>query len=111
MQVKIDTRERFHVITVQESTLSANMTELVENRLSVVLKEDVKNLVLNLKDIHFIDNAAAKTLISLQKQFYGQKASFVVCSLQPALVKQLAEEGLLEQLNYAPTESEAGEIV
>ena len=111
MQVKIDTRERFHVITVREGTLSANMTELLENKLSASLSEDVKNVVLNLKDIHSIDNAAATLLITLQKRFHEQKASFIICCMQPEVSRQLSADGLLEQLNTTPTESEAGEII
>ena len=111
MQVKIDTRERFHVITVLESTLPANMTGLIENKLSMMLSEDVKNVILNLENVDVIDNAAAQTLIKLQQRFYGQKASFVVCSLSANVNQQLAEAGLLEQMNSTPTQSEAGEIV
>jgi anti-anti-sigma factor len=111
MQLKTDTRERFHVITVQEHTLSANMTELIENKLFLLLNEDVKNVVLNLKDVHSIDNDIAQTLIKLQREFYEQKASFVVCCLQPEVHRQLAATGVGEEMNTTPTESEAGEIV
>lgn len=111
MQVKIDTRERFHVITISEHNLSANMTELIENKLSEMSNKDVKNVVLNLKDIQSIDNAAAQTLIKLQQNSYEQKASFVICCLQSTVSQQLAAAGLLEHLNVVPTESEAGEIV
>lgn len=111
MQVKIDTSERFHVITIQEHTLSANMTELIENKLSEVLNKEVKNVVLNLKDIHSMDNAAAELLIKMQERFYAEDASFVICELPEAVSKQLRTSGVLDRMNIVPTESEAGDII
>lgn len=111
MQVKIDTREKFHVITIRESALSANMTALIENKLSAFLQEAVKSVVLNLETVDAIDNSAAQTLLALQQRFYKQKASFVICCMQPQVSRQTAEYSLPEQLNTIPTESEAGEIV
>ncbi len=70
MEVKIDTREKFHAITIQGPSLAANMTEKLENRLLPFLQSDVKNVVLNLKDIQLIDNAAAERLVQLQQFFY-----------------------------------------
>jgi len=111
MQVKIDTKENFHVFYIQESNLTANMTEELQFRLLTYLQNPVKNIVLNCKDIIFIDDAAAETLISLQQKFYEQHASFVICGLQPKVEEALDKTGLLEIMNVVPTESEAGDIV
>ena len=51
MNVKSNTKEKFHVITINEPSLSANMTAEVEKCLLGYLKGDVKNVVLNGKDI------------------------------------------------------------
>lgn len=111
MKFKIDTREKFHVIHIQEPELSANMTADLENSLLPLLKQDVKNAVVILKDIQSIDDAAANMLINLQQQFYGQKSSFVLCELQKQVETNLDEKGLLELMNVTPTESEAWDIV
>ena len=111
MEVKIDTREKFHAITIHEASLAANMTEDLDNRLLPVLKSDVKNVVLNLRDINSIDNAAAQRLVQLQQVFYENNASFVICELQRQVEKTFEKADLLEQLNVTPTESEAWDIV
>jgi anti-anti-sigma factor len=111
MKFKIDTREKFHVIRIQEPELSANMTEELENSLSSLLKRDVKSVVLNLEDIETIDAAAGECLVKLQHTFYEQNSSFVVCKLKKQLETNLDEKGLLELLNVTPTESEAWDIV
>jgi len=111
MQVKIDTREKFHVITIKEPELAANMTAELENSLLPLLQKEVKNVVLNLEDIQNMDDAAADWLVKTQQNFYEQNASFVVCCLQPAVEDWLDKKELLEVMNVTPTESEAWDIV
>jgi anti-anti-sigma factor len=111
MQVKTDTKEKFHVITLPGTALSATMTEDLASCLLPYLQNDVKNLVLTLKDIETMDNAAGEKLVEIQQCFYENNASFVICEMQPAVEKFLDENELLELMNVAPTQSEAGDIV
>ena len=111
MEVKIDTREKFHVITIKEPELAANMTAELENSLLPLLQREVKNVVLNLEDIQNMDDAAADWLVKTQQNFYEQNASFVVCCLQPVVEDWLDKKELLEVMNVTPTESEAWDIV
>jgi anti-anti-sigma factor len=111
MQVKIDTREKFHVITIKERLLAANMTAELDARLLPLLQSEVKNVVLNLEDIQTIDDAAAEWLAGIQQTFYEQNVSFVVCCLRPEIEELLDKKELLEVMNVTPTESEAWDIV
>ncbi len=111
MQVKIDTREKFYAITIKEHALAANMTADLDKCLLPLFQNDVKSVVLILKDTQNIDNAAAEYLVKTQQAFYENSASFVICELQQAVEESLDERGFLELLNAAPTESEAGDIV
>ena len=111
MQVKIDTKEKFHAITINESNLAANMTAELEQCLLPFLEKDVKNVVLILKDIQTLDEAAAECLVRIQQAFYDAGSSFVVCELTPGIEKNLEDNGLLELMNVTPTESEAWDIV
>jgi anti-anti-sigma factor len=111
MNVKIDTKEKFHVITLPGPSISATMTEELAGGLLSYLKNDVKSIVLVLKDIKTIDNAAAEKLVSVQQKFYESNASFVICELQQTVEEFLDQTSLLEMMNVTPTESEAGDIV
>ncbi len=111
MQVKIDTREKFHAITISEQEITANMTAELDKCLLPILQNVVKNLLLILKDTQSLDKAAAEHLVNLQQLFYEQHASFVVCGLQPAAEKALDQWELLELMNTAPTEMEAADII
>jgi anti-anti-sigma factor len=111
MEVKIDTKEKFHAITVPGPTLSASMTEELASCLLPYLQNDVKNVVLILKDIETIDNAAGEKLVEIQQSFYESNASFVICEMQPSVEQFLDQNELLELMNVTPTQSEAWDIV
>ncbi|HXB96208.1 MAG TPA: STAS domain-containing protein [Puia sp.] len=111
MQVKIDTREKFHAITIQDSIFAANMTEELDQCLLPILQKDVKNVILILKDTQNLEDAAAGYLVGVQQKFYDNDASFVICELAPGVEKRLEDNGLLELMNVTPTESEAGDII
>ena len=111
MQVKIDTKEKFYAITINESNLAANMTADLEQCLTPILEKDVKNVVLILKDTQNVDEAAADSLVRIQQSFYDAGSSFVICELTPEVEKSLESNGILELMNVTPTESEAWDIV
>ena len=111
MQVKIDTKEKFHAITLPGPAISANMTEELGANLLPCLQNDVKNVVLILKDIQRMDIAAGEKLVYIQQKFYENNASFVICELQKPVEEFLDSNDLLEMMNVTPTESEAWDIV
>ena len=111
MNVKTDTKEKFHAITVSEPSLSATMTDELGECLLPYLENDIKNLVVILKGIESIDMAAAEKLVYIQQKFYENNASFVICELQQPVEDFLDQNELLEMMNVTPTQSEAWDIV
>ena len=111
MKVKTDTKEKFHVITVQEPSMSADMAAKLSDLLLPNLQNDVKNVILNLKELHSLDELAAEKLVKLQQNFYEENSSFVVCEIQKPVEDFLDSVNLLEMMNTTPTESEAMDIV
>lgn len=111
MEVKIDTKEKFTVVTPIIASLTANIAaELAETCLGHLLKP-VKNLVLNMESVSFVEDDAAEVLGKIQQEFYEKNASFVICSLQPSVEASLEKAELLELLNVTPTQSEAWDIL
>jgi len=111
MEVKTDTKEKFHVIRVETSSLSANMAAALNNQLLELLKDNIKNVVVNLSGMVNIEEEAAEVLVRTQQKFYEAGASFVICELQKDVEAFLDEKELLELMNVTPTESEAYDIV
>lgn len=111
MEVKTDTKEKFHVIRVQTTDLSANLAAELKNHLEELLKGTIKNVVLNLSSVKSIQEEAAEILVRTQQKFYGNNASFIICEITYEAEQFLDEKELLELMNVTPTESEAGDIV
>jgi len=111
MMFKIDTKEKFHVITLDEPSLTANMTAELSECLVSFLENDVKNVILKMQAVEQIDVVAGEALVKLQQNHYENKSSFVICCLQESVENFLDENDLLELMNYTPTESEAWDIL
>lgn len=111
MIVKIDTKEKFHVITPIDGDISASMTAELTQKIQPYLQNEVKNVVLNFENVTAVDHAAAEKLAELQQNFYQNNASFVICCLQKPVEAFLADNELLEHLNVVPSQSEAWDIV
>jgi anti-anti-sigma factor len=111
MKVKISTNGKFHAITVLEPILAANMTAALHDLCEPFLKSEVKNLLLNLKDIQKMDSAAADAFLGLRNLFHAHRASFVLCELQPPLKKYFNQNEQFEILQITPTQSEASDII
>ena len=111
MQVKIDTKEKFTVLLPQEPHIYDNMAAELAATCTKYLRNEVKNVVLNLQAVTAIDEGAAQSIAQLQHDFYEQHASFVICELKPTLEETFEKLELMEYLNITPSESEAWDIV
>ncbi len=111
MKVKISTNGKFYAITVLEPILAANMTAALRDLCESFLKQEVKNLLLNLKDIQKMDSAAAEAFLELRNLFFTNRASFVLCELQSSVKKYFEQNEQFELLQIAPTQSEASDII
>lgn len=111
MNVKIDTKERFTVITPEESLLSADMTDELSILLLTYIQKDIPHVVLNMQLIKKMDEKAVEKLANIHEKFYEIKCSFVICHLQADVEKLFGEKEYLEVMNITPTESEAWDIV
>lgn len=111
MEVKIDTKEKFTVITPITLDVSANIAADLVEKCRTVLANQVKNLILNLEAVTHLDEAGMEGITQLQQEFYENNASFVVCCLHAEVEKALEKAELLDLWNITPTVSEAWDIV
>ncbi len=72
MEVKIDTKEKFTVITPVTLDLSANIAADLVGQCREMLEKPVRNLILNLSDVTSLDEACAEGITRLQQEFYEQ---------------------------------------
>ncbi len=111
MNVKIDTKDKFTEITVNEEHLPANMAEELSNLLLSFLDKKIPHVILNAAAIKGIDEEVITTLSNIKERFIEAEASLVLCNLQASVYKILHEAELADFLNITPTLSEAWDIV
>ena len=111
MDVKIDTKEKFTVITPKESDISANMTDELTEMLVSFRTKNIPHVILNMKYVNSITAEAAEKIAALQQQFYDGNVSFIVCELQNNAESIFEKNDLSDTMNITPTESEAWDIL
>lgn len=111
MNLKIDTKEKFHVISLNEPQLTANMTDELRELFNEVTQNDVKHIILNLENVQNITLPAAEFLLEQQQQFYAVGRSFVLCEIVLPVKEMLKKQDWFDLLNTTPTESEAWDMV
>lgn len=111
MQVKIDTREKFTLLTPVTDFLSDIIAADLFEAIDQVKESPVKNLILSLKHVSTLHAHVAASVARTQHTFYEDNISFVVCEMQPDVEAVFETAEILDTLNYTPTESEAWDIV
>lgn len=111
MNVKIDTKEKFHVIRLPEGPLTAIMAEELSEIIRNCRIPENGNVIIDMSGVSSLDPEVISTLLSEQEKAYSMQHSFVVCCLAKNIEKQLDELDILDQMNQTRTESEAWDIV
>ena len=108
MNVKIDTKEKFTVITPSDAILPANMTGELEDLLLKYLEARIPHVILNLKNVNVLSPEMLQKIAELRARFQEKDSSFVVCEIRKDLLEGFEDA---ETLNMTPTESEAWDII
>ena len=111
MNFKLDTKEKMHVIRVQESLFSAIMADEVTRLCKSFLQQPVKNVVLDFSHVEDIHREAVSWFPQWQEMFALGNASLVFCCFRKPVKQMLEENDVLDVLNITPTESEAWDII
>ena len=111
MLVKIDTKEKFSVITPEINEITANMSDDFRKSLTNQLTNPIPHVILNLQTISNIEDSVLMMLSEVQEIFYNENNSFVICGLNKSILNKLEELELLDTMNITPSESEAWDIV
>lgn len=110
MNFKIDTREKFTIITPVSDIYSDNLTAEFKELLNSYLQHKT-NLVISLKNVVNIKENSVNEMAALQQEFYEQHISFVLCEVQSNVFSLIKELELDDVMNITPTETEAWDMV
>jgi anti-anti-sigma regulatory factor len=102
LNVKIDTKEKFTVLTLETADISANMSASLTDQCKTVLNSPQKNLVLNLENVESMEVEVVEELTESQQFFYENSASFVICGIKEKLEAYLDRNGSIGNVEYYP---------
>lgn len=111
MEFKIDTKEKFSVVTPNQSDITGEDADELSAFALEQAEKAPKNLIFNLENIENITEEAAQSFASLYGTFMEKEVSLVFCHLHPEVKRVLEKLDLTDILNITPTESEAWDIV
>ena len=110
MKFKIDTREKFTMITPDSDFSSDNLTAEFKELITSYLQHKT-NIVISLKNVSIAEESIVNKIAALQQQFYEQHISFVICEVQLPVQAVINRLDLDDMMNITPTETEAWDIV
>ena len=111
MHYKIDTKEKFTVLSLLDPNLSSNLVPELNDLIKKLGTNSPKNLVLNLDGVKDWDLSIMELLAQHQEVFYDNNTSFVLCCLSDHLQTSLDSTEFGEVMNLTPTETEAWDIL
>ena len=110
MNFKIDTREKFTVITPLSDCFSDSLTADFIKHLQSFLEKQI-SLILNFKNVNTINERFIQQIAAYKNEFYTKNLSFVLCDLSKQLMQLIKQLTTEEELNITPTENEAWDII
>ncbi len=90
MDIKTELTEGVTVLFIREDRLDANNSEELKVKLHNLFEKDIKDLIIDLKDVHFIDSSGLGVLVSGYKNASIKHGSLKLSNLQ-SQVKSLFE--------------------
>lgn len=111
MHYKIDTKEKFTVLSLLDPSLSSKLVPELNDLVKNLGTNSPKNLVLNLEAVKDWDLNIMALLAQHQEVFYDNNTSFVLCCLSDDLQTALDTTEFGEVMNLTLTETEAWDIV
>lgn len=97
MKYSIDKQSHYSVITLEEETLNAQMAPHLKSDLIFQKQEGVPSLILDLKDVKFVDSSGLSAILTAHRLWKGN-GSFVLTGIVHPSVKKLIEISRLDSI-------------
>jgi stage II sporulation protein AA (anti-sigma F factor antagonist) len=78
--------------------------ELREKAITVIEKNDIRHIVLNLEHLAFMDSSGLGVILGRYKQIKQVHGEMVVCAISPAIQRLFDMSGLFKIIKMEPTE-------
>jgi len=111
MKYAIDRQEKYIVFKPEEENLNSLLAPELKSQFVIFYNEGVKNLIVDLKDVKFVDSSGLSAILTADRLF-KDKGNFILTGLAHDPVKKLISISHLESvITIIPTVQESIEYV
>jgi anti-sigma B factor antagonist len=111
MKYAVDKQERFTILRPDEASVNADLAPKLRSELYILHNEGVKNLILDLSAVNFIDSSGLSAILTGDR-LWKDVGTFVISGITSLSVKKLIEISRLNSiLKIVPTLDEAKDFV
>jgi len=111
MKYSVDKQERYSIFTLNELSLNSIIAPDVKSEFVIFRNEGVKNLVLDLANVKFVDSSGLSAILTANRLWKGF-GLFVITGVDHPAVKKLIEISRLDSvLTIIPTVEEATDYI
>lgn len=107
MKYEIDKQEKFAIMRLEEENLNSLVAPILKSELVILSNEGVRNLILDLKDVKFVDSSGLSAILT-GNRLWSDSKSFIITGIDHPSVKKLLEISRLDSiLTLIPTVEES----
>lgn len=107
MNLKIEQKENVIIISIREERLDAHNSGELKAEMQRLFEEGNKNLLVELKDVRFIDSSGLGALVSGFKNAISHQGALKLASLQPQVKSMFELTRLHRVFEIFPATTEA----
>jgi len=111
MKFKVETKEKYSLISSELEKLDAQHAPDLKSELVVLNKNGVKDIIIDLKGTRYCDSSGLSAILVANRLCKGEGGTFVLTGLEPAVAKLVSISQLDTVLNITPTLSEAEDLL
>ncbi len=112
MKYSVNREERYTIFELHEENLNSLIAPTLKSEFTIFKTEGVKNFILNLKDVQYIDSSGLSAILTAKRLWQDSGGTFVMCNVQHSNVRKLVEISRLDTvLVILPTLEESIEYV
>jgi anti-sigma B factor antagonist len=111
MKYSIDKQDKYSLVKLNEEKLDSTLAPTLKSDFITLHAEGVKNIVLDLADVKYIDSSGLSALLVGNRVFHEDAGMFVISQITDHVMKLIKISQLDSVLNILPTVEEAVDAV
>ena len=111
MKFSVEKKEKYVLLSIQESKLNSSVSPELKAEFVVLNSENVKNIVVDLSQVVYCDSSGLSALLVGNRFCRNSNGSFILCSIQEHVKKLISISQLDSILTSTPTVSEAVDLL